>query len=151
MDYRRIGLGLGAFAAGAAAWMYGTSRYGDKAAAFFRPPFDLDEGVGAIPGDSTTSPINPRPATMSAAPAGMAETEKNFREGASNPAAEHVPTDLMADHPPGAHDRAPDAFRPDPTAVPTAEERESLRPATGPAPTLVADRGSGFSEAAGAS
>ena len=39
---------------------------------------------------------------------------------------------------------------PDPTAVPTPEEREALRPATGPAPTLVADRGSGFSEAAGA-
>jgi hypothetical protein len=37
--------------------------------------------------------------------------------------------------------RAPEAFRPDPTAVPTAEERESLRPATGPAPSLAADRG----------
>lgn len=38
-------------------------------------------------------------------------------------------------------ERAPEHFRPDPTAVPTAEEREALRPATGPAPTLVADRG----------
>ena len=38
--------------------------------------------------------------------------------------------------------RAEEHFRPDPTAVPTAEEREALRPATGPAPTLAADRGS---------
>lgn len=38
--------------------------------------------------------------------------------------------------------RAEDHFRPDPTAIPTAAEREALRPATGPAPTLVADRGS---------
>ena len=38
--------------------------------------------------------------------------------------------------------RAPEHFRPDPTAVPTAEEREALRPATGPAPSLAADRGS---------
>jgi hypothetical protein len=87
---------------------------------------------------------------MAAAPVGMAETEKHFREGTPNPAAEHVPTDLLADGTPGST-RAPEAFRPDPTAVPTAEERESLRPATGPAPTLSADRGSGFSEAAGAS
>lgn len=39
-------------------------------------------------------------------------------------------------------ERAPEHFRPDPTAVPTAEEREALRPATGPAPGFAADRGS---------
>ena len=39
-------------------------------------------------------------------------------------------------------DRAPEHNRPDPTAVPTSEEREALRPATGPAPSLAADRGS---------
>jgi hypothetical protein len=44
----------------------------------------------------------------------------------------HAVPDLALDKPrPGAGDRAPDAFRPDPTAVPTAEEREALRPATG--------------------
>ena len=32
----------------------------------------------------------------------------------------------------------PEAFRPDPTAPVPASEREGLRPATGPAPTLVA-------------
>jgi hypothetical protein len=37
---------------------------------------------------------------------------------------------LDADRP-GADDRAPDAFRPDPTAVPTTSERESLRPPAG--------------------
>lgn len=150
MDIRKLGLGLGAFAAGAAAWTFATGRYGDKAARLLRSAPAEDEGVGAIPGDSTTSPINPRPATMAAAPVGMAETEKHFREGPANPAAEHVPTDLIATEPVTKETRAPEAFRPDPTAVPTAEEREALRPATGPAPTLVADRGSGFSEAAGA-
>ena len=73
-----------------------------------------------------------------------------FSRKQSNP-AEHAAPDLAVDAPPvDIHTRAPDAFRPDPTAVPSAEEREALRPATGPAPTLVADRGSGFSEAAGA-
>ncbi len=51
--------------------------------------------------------------------------------------AEHVPTDLLGDTRPAPTDRAPDAFRPDPTAPVPAGERESLRPATGPAPTLV--------------
>lgn len=54
---------------------------------------------------------------------------------------EHVPTDLMGDRPPTAYDRAIDAFRPDPTAPVPPEMRDSLRPATGPAPSLAADRG----------
>lgn len=153
MDYKKIGFGLGAFAIGAAAWVVGAAKFGPKAgsrAARLASQGDDDTGAGAVPGDSTTSPIAPRPATMTAAPVGMAETEKHFTEGTPNPAAEHVPTDLMGDHHPGNDSRAVDAFRPDPTAVPTEEEKEALRPATGPAPTLVADRGSGFSEAAGA-
>jgi len=53
--------------------------------------------------------------------------------------AEHAAPDLALDKPrPGADDRAPDAFRPDPTAPVPASEREGLRPATAPAPTLVA-------------
>ncbi|MEG3163047.1 hypothetical protein U1701_00395 [Sphingomonas sp. PB2P19] len=44
---------------------------------------------------------------------------------------EHAVPDLAPGKPhPGPTDRAPEAFRPDPTAVPTAEEREALRPAT---------------------
>lgn len=54
---------------------------------------------------------------------------------------EHAAPDLAPDAPtPGTH-RAPDAFRPDPTAPVSAAEREALRPATGPAPSLVEDRG----------
>lgn len=54
---------------------------------------------------------------------------------------EHAAPDLAPDAPtPGTH-RAPDAFRPDPTAPVPASERDALRPATGPAPTLAEDRG----------
>ncbi|TCP36654.1 hypothetical protein [Sphingomonas sp. BK235] len=55
--------------------------------------------------------------------------------------AEHAAPDLAADAPTPGTDRAPEAFRPDPTAAVPASERESLRPATGPAPTLAATRG----------
>lgn len=54
---------------------------------------------------------------------------------------EHVPTDLMGDSQPGPDDRAIDAFRPDATAPVPDAMRESLRPATGPAPSLAANRG----------
>lgn len=55
----------------------------------------------------------------------------------------HAAPDLALDrHRPGAADRAPAAFRPDPTAIPTIAEREALRPATGAAPGFAADRGS---------
>lgn len=150
MDYKKIGFGLGAFAAGAAAWTAAAAAFGPNPRRGARQTDDADAGIGAVSGDSTTSPIAPRPATMAAAPVGMAETDKHFEERPANPAAEHVPTDLMGDAHPGNDSRAVDAFRPDPTAVPTDEEKEALRPATGPAPTLVADRGSGISEATGA-
>lgn len=61
----------------------------------------------------------------------------------------HVPTDLGAGTDLGPDHRAPEAFRPNIDAPMTAAEREALRPATGPSPSLVADRGSGFTEAAG--
>ncbi|MEP9400690.1 hypothetical protein [Sphingomonas sp. VNH70] len=57
--------------------------------------------------------------------------------------AEHPAPDLALDKPhPGPTDRAPDAFRPDPTAPVPASEREGLRPATGPVPSMVEPRGS---------
>lgn len=65
---------------------------------------------------------------------------------------EHVPTDLMGDTPPGAGERAIDAFRPDATAPVPPEMRESLRPATGPATGFAGNRGdfaSGLSQADG--
>lgn len=52
--------------------------------------------------------------------------------------AEHTTPDLAPDQPhPDANHRAPEAFRPDPTASVPANERDGLRPATGPEPTLV--------------
>ena len=59
--------------------------------------------------------------------------------GQAGSGAEHAAPDLALDKPrPGPTDRAPEAFRPDPTAPVPESEREALRPATGPAPTLVA-------------
>ena len=139
MDFKKLGLGLGAFAAGAAAWTFGVSRYGDKAARLVRSAADAKSASAAkATGDDAATPRSVEPVL------GMAETDKHFENRPGNPAAEHVPTDLIGAERVSTETRAPDAFRPDPTAVPTAEEREALRPATGPAPTLVADRGSGF-------
>lgn len=44
----------------------------------------------------------------------------------------HKPTDLMSDHHPGPGKRAPEAFRPNPTAPVAPEDRDSMRPATMP-------------------
>lgn len=56
--------------------------------------------------------------------------------GRGNP-ADHAAPDLAADAPRPGTNRAPEAFRPDPTAVPSKAEYDSLRPATGPAPSMV--------------
>jgi hypothetical protein len=55
--------------------------------------------------------------------------------------AEHEAPDLAADAPVPGTNRAPVDFRPDPTAPVPESERDALRPATGPAPTLAANRG----------
>ncbi|MEN2787152.1 hypothetical protein ACFOKI_04465 [Sphingomonas qilianensis] len=56
--------------------------------------------------------------------------------------AEHQAPDLALDQPHNDGSvRAPVDFRPDMDAPMSAAEREALRPATGPAPSLVADRG----------
>jgi hypothetical protein len=61
----------------------------------------------------------------------------------------HKAPDLAEDKPhPGPDHRAPQAFRPDPTAPVPASEREALAPATGPAPTLSEDRGAMRSQTA---
>ncbi len=58
------------------------------------------------------------------------------------PSEGHAAPDLALDKArPGPTDRAPEAFRPDPTAPVTAADRESLRPATGPVPSIVEPRG----------
>ncbi|MEE2915464.1 MAG: hypothetical protein VYB32_00130 [Pseudomonadota bacterium] len=59
----------------------------------------------------------------------------------ADPGAEHAAPDLApAAATPGTA-RAPEAFRPDPTAPVPDSEREALRPATGPAPTMSPERG----------
>ncbi|MEZ0497258.1 hypothetical protein [Sphingomonas sp. IW22] len=60
------------------------------------------------------------------------------RDGAEGHAAPDLPRDGSR---PPADQRAPVDFRPDPTAPVSAADREALRPATGPSPTLVEDRG----------
>lgn len=63
--------------------------------------------------------------------------------GRRKPSEGHAAPDLALDKPrPEAGDRAPQAFRPDPTAPVSAADREALRPATGPVPTMVEPRGS---------
>lgn len=55
---------------------------------------------------------------------------------------EHDAPDLALDKPrPGTAGRAPVDFRPDIDAPMSAADREALRPATGPAPSLVGEAG----------
>ena len=56
------------------------------------------------------------------------------------PSEGHVPTDLL-DPKHNADDRAVADFRPNMSAPMTAAEREALPPAPGPAPSMVAERG----------
>jgi hypothetical protein len=65
--------------------------------------------------------------------------------------AEHGAPDLAADAPTPGTNRAPDAFRPDPTAPVPASEREALRPATGPAPSMASTAGEMANQTASAS
>ena len=61
-----------------------------------------------------------------------------WRRLAAQGTAEYLAPDLGLSEPrPGTSGRAPAAFRPDPTAPVPAGEREALRPATMPAPTLA--------------
>lgn len=64
---------------------------------------------------------------------------------AAKPNEGHVPTDLL-DPNRNAADRAVADFRPDMGAPMTTGERAALAPATGPSPSLVADRGDMRSE-----
>ncbi|MEP9361234.1 hypothetical protein [Sphingomonas sp. KR3-1] len=52
-----------------------------------------------------------------------------YRFVTRRPAEGTVPTDLLGDSHPDGSERAPDAFRPDPTAAVPAAEREQFRPA----------------------
>ena len=120
MNNKQIGLGIGAFTFGALAVLVGVAVGRGGRGA----------GVTRYVADKLPSAVSDRlPAAV--------------HDG-------HVPTDLAAGNDLGPDHRAPEAFRPNIDAPMTPAEREALRPAQGPAPSLVAERGSGFTEAAGA-
>lgn len=80
--------------------------------------------------------------------AGSQPTEADGPSGPTAPARPaptgdegHAAPDLAAGGDLGPDHRAPEAFRPDMDAPMTAAEREALRPATGPSPSLVSDEG----------
>jgi len=53
----------------------------------------------------------------------------------------HAAPDLAPGADPVGSERAPEHFRPDPTAPVSAADREALRPATGPVPSIASPRG----------
>ncbi len=149
MDYKKIAQGVGAFV-GATMALIGGAIAVD---AYARQRKDDSGGPARADADATMATVTasdePRPpADASANVANFSDMtgsgEPSFAPASADPMptapatdAEHVPTDLLADRAPGAHDRAPAAFRPDMDAPMTPAEREALRPATGPGPSLV--------------
>lgn len=115
ISFRTAGLGLAAFAGGVATLAVGAVALGRRWAA----------GEGG----ATPQPLR------TAAADGPAPSYAQVRDPAPVAAEGHAAPDLAADAAPG--ERAPEAFRPDMDAPMTAAEREALRPATGPSPTLV--------------
>ncbi len=106
-----------------------------------KPPVRRDAGISTI----RTVAIAATGVVIGLAGILLARRSRSAANG-----AEHTAPDLAMDRPrPGPNDRAPDAFRPDPTAPVPASEREALRPATGPAPSMVEPRGSVASQTAG--
>ena len=145
MTPRTVLTGLGAFFAGTAA-LIATAVVGEAYVA------KLSDSTGDEP---APPPASPEPALIEAphvaeARDGPVDTAPGAPGASVAPApaatlAEHVPTDLLA----GAdtrQTRAPDAFRPDPTAPVPPELRGSLRPATGSARAFAADEGETVTE-----
>lgn len=124
MNVRTIALGLATFVGGTAALAIG-------AVALTNRRQDDD-------GKPRTPPQQPLAQDQPNGPAVHDERPPTGLEG-------HAAPDLAADAEPGV--RAPAAFRPDIDAPMTPAEREALRPATGPAPSLVSPEGTGFQAA----
>ena len=120
MPVRKLALGLATFAAGTAALIVGAVHLAS------RRQEEGEEGSQSTPA--------PRPATpdIDNGPTPHDQAPPTGLEG-------HAAPDLAADVAPGS--RAPEAFRPDIDAPMTPAEREALRPATGPSPSLVSDEG----------
>ena len=114
MDNRKLGLAAATFLGGAAALTAAAIAFGRR------------QGSDA---EATPQPLD--------AADGPAPAYEQAREQAPSGGDGHAAPDLTADTPVAIHTRAPEAFRPDMDAPMTPEEREALRPATGPSPTLV--------------
>lgn len=112
------GIGLGGVALGVAAFLGSAAALAVAAIAFGR----REEGG------------TPQPLRTDAAD-GPAPSREQVRDQVAAGDEGHAAPDLAADTAPGG--RAPAAFRPDMDAPMSAAEREALRPATGPSPTLV--------------
>lgn len=147
LSLRGIALGLGGFALGTiaitAAALFGDTYARRKAAEPKADEPEASEPEPVEPEASTSTPdslasvpLVPQAILAEAPPKAPLAPQPPAAAPAGN--AEHIPTDLMRDTHPGPADRAPDAFRPDPTSPVPDSERDGLRPATGSAPTLVA-------------
>ena len=115
-------IGLGAFAAGTAALIGGAIALGRR-----------QPGNAGAEGQHEPAPRPPAP-DVDNGPTPHAQQAPTGLEG-------HAAPDLTADTDLGPTHRAPEAFRPDIDAPMTPAEREALRPATGPSPSLVSDEG----------
>lgn len=115
VSLKTAGLGLAAFAGGVAALAVGAVALGRRWA--------VGED-GATPQPPRTDPAD-----------GAAPSREQLRQSVQAAPEGHAAPDLTADAAPG--ERAPAAFRPDMDAPMTAAEREALRPAAGPSPTLA--------------
>lgn len=154
MNNRTATLGIGAAVIGVLTALVGAalagkaqpkgsgSPGGDRAGGTGGAPV-VDDGVSVQPlapdagADLLPPAAAPGPASPTDGPSGPTAPERGAPTGQEG----HAVPDLAADAPLGPDHRAPEAFRPDMDAPMTAAEREALRPATGPSPSLVSDEG----------
>ena len=130
MNARNLLLGLGTFAAGTAALAVGAVALATRRS---------DAAKGA---EGQHEPA-PQPAA-----AELLQGPPPHDYGAPTGLEGHAVPELAPGQLVDRTTRASEAFRPDIDAPMTPAEREALRPATGPAPSLVSDRG-GATQGAG--
>ena len=128
MDKKTGSLGIGAALIGLAAAIVGAVLAGKGS------------GSGRDAGSSGQTDDAPQPLAQTDSPVGPSAPAQPAPTGDEG----HDAPDLASGEALGADHRAPPAFRPDIDAPMTPAEREALRPATGPSPSLVSDEGTGF-------
>lgn len=145
MNNRTATLGIGAAVIGVISALVGAALAGKASAKGAAPRPTAGDGASTGGDDAPPAAARLEPAT---APGPVAASD-----GPSGPTAPvqpaptgdegHAVPDLQPGAEIGPDHRAPVAFRPDMDAPMTAAEREALRPATGPSPSLVSDEGAG--------